>query len=46
MWMQGIISRAAAITEEVCTLIVNRGELRGRDAREAANITRLRQAAE
>ena len=43
MWMQGIISRAA---EEVCTLIVNRGELRGRDAREAANITRLRQAAE
>jgi biopolymer transport protein ExbB len=46
MWMQGIISRAAAITEEVCTLIVNRGELSGRDAREAANITRLRHAAE
>ena len=46
MWMQGIISRAAAITEEVCTLIVNRGELAGRDAREAANITRLRHAAE
>ncbi|WP_085584233.1 MotA/TolQ/ExbB proton channel family protein [Thalassospira mesophila] len=46
MWMQGIISRAAAITEEVCTLVVNRGELAGRDAHDAANITRLRHAAE
>ncbi|RCK39170.1 flagellar motor protein MotA [Thalassospira profundimaris] len=46
MWMQGLVNRAAAVTEEVCTLIVNRGELSGRDTYTTANITRLRQAAE
>ncbi|OKH86919.1 flagellar motor protein MotA [Thalassospira sp. TSL5-1] len=46
MWMQGIVNRAAAVTEEVCTLIVNRAELSGRDAHAEANITRLRHAAE
>ncbi len=47
MWMQGIVNRAAAVTEEVCTLIINRGELSGRDAHAAAvNITQLRHAAE
>ncbi|WP_254424092.1 MotA/TolQ/ExbB proton channel family protein [Thalassospira marina] len=46
MWMQGIVNRAAAVTEEVCTLIINRGELAGRDSHAAANITRLRHAAE
>jgi biopolymer transport protein ExbB len=46
MWMQGVISRAAATMEDVCTLVVNRGELAQKSLHRASNISELRHAAE
>ncbi len=46
MWMQGVIGRAAAVMEDVCTMVVNRGELARKTALHGATIAELRQAAE
>ncbi|NIY77840.1 MotA/TolQ/ExbB proton channel family protein [Thalassospira sp. HF15] len=46
MWMQGVIGRAAATMEDVCTLVVNRGELARKTVHHASNISELRHAAE
>ncbi|MBX2831742.1 MAG: MotA/TolQ/ExbB proton channel family protein [Rhodospirillales bacterium] len=46
MWMQGVISRAAAVMEDVCTMVVNRVELSHRADLGASNVAELRHAAE
>jgi len=46
MWMQGVISRAAAVMEDVCTMVVNRGELAHKATLRASNVSELRHAAE
>ncbi len=46
MWMQGVIARAAAVMEDVCTMVINRGELARKGALRASNVAELRQAAE
>ncbi|WP_417826708.1 MotA/TolQ/ExbB proton channel family protein [Thalassospira povalilytica] len=46
MWMQGVIGRAAAVMEDVCTMVVNRGELAHRTTLGASNVSELRHAAE
>ena len=46
MWMQGVIGRAAAVMEDVCTLVINRGELAQKSAPNVAGISGLRRAAE
>jgi len=46
MWMQGVIGRAAATMEDVCTLVVNRGELARKTLTRASNVSELRHAAE
>ncbi|MCC9625440.1 MotA/TolQ/ExbB proton channel family protein [Thalassospira sp. MA62] len=45
MWLQGVINRAAAVMEDVCTMIINRGELNQSGAR-SASVAELRRAAE
>lgn len=46
MWMQGVIARAAAVMEDVCTMVINRGELARKGALRASNVAEIRQAAE
>lgn len=46
MWMQGVIGRAAAVMEDVCTMVVNRGELAHKATLRASNVAELRHAAE
>lgn len=46
MWMQGVIGRVAAVMEDVCTLVVNRGELANKAPLRASNVSDLRHAAE
>ena len=46
MWMQGVIGRAAAVMEDVCTMVVNRDELSHRARQKASNVSELRHAAE
>jgi biopolymer transport protein ExbB len=46
MWMQSVIARAAGVTEEVCTMLVNRDELAAAGSSASANVTRFRHAAE
>jgi biopolymer transport protein ExbB len=46
MWMQGVIGRAAATMEDVCTLVVNRGELARKTIIRASNVSKLRHAVE
>jgi biopolymer transport protein ExbB len=46
MWMQGVINRAAAVMEDVCTMVVNRSELAHKASLRVANVTDLRSAAE
>jgi len=46
MWMQGVIGRAAATMEDVCTLVVNRGELAQKSLSRVSNLAELRHAAE
>lgn len=46
MWMQAVIGRAAAVMEDVCTMVVNRRELAHRASLRDANVAELRHAAE
>ncbi|MBV17255.1 MAG: flagellar motor protein MotA [Thalassospira sp.] len=46
MWMQGVISRTAAVMEDVCTIVVNRNELSHKAHAPASNVAELRHAAE
>ena len=46
MWMQGVIGRAASTMEDVCTLVVNRGELAQKSLSRVSNLTELHHAAE
>ena len=46
MWMQGVIGRASAVMEDVCTMVVNRAELAHKLSPQNANLSELRRAAE